>query len=400
MAKRKLPATVKELVELLPVKILESAAEATGVDYQVKKLTGEIMFKLLLMSVLNSERLSLRVMENVFSSYRFKHLTGLDEKIKTRFTSLSDRLHHIPAAYFEKLFDATYQMLQPLYNTKQTQKYSIQRFDSTCIAASAKLLKQGMENGQKNNRTQQYRIKQIKFTVGFNGLLCGYAKMYNQQTDISDEYPLKTALLSSALDKKSIAVFDRGLRKRRTFAELSDNQILFITRINPTHNYVVLKKHTKVKGIKTETLELISDEIVHLKYEGDKELRVPFRLIKACSLSSGEELLFITNEMSEQASIITDIYKCRWDIEVFFRFLKQELNLKHFSSYHENGLKVMLYITLIASMLILVYKKLNTIAGYKIAKLKFIEALDKEIISEIVVLCGGNPALASYLKPT
>ena len=96
-----------------------------------------------------------------------------------------------------------------------------------------------------------------------------------------------------AFDKKSIAVFDRGLRKRKTFADLTNNQILFITRTNPTHNYVVLNKHAKVKGICTATLKLLSDEIVNLKYEGDKQLRTPLRLIKAQSLSNGEELFFI-----------------------------------------------------------------------------------------------------------
>lgn len=400
MNKRKLPATVKDLIQLLPTEVLEQAASVTGVDHQVKKLTGEIMFKLLLMSVLCSERVSLRVMENIFSGYRFKHLTGIENETKTRFTSLSDRLQHIPAAYFEKLLQATHQLLQPYYQSKGKDKYDIQRFDSTFIATSAKLLNHGMTNGPTNRKTKQHRLKQIKFTIGFNGLLTTHAHMYNEQSDISDERPLKNALMACAFDKTSIALFDRGLRRRRTFADLTNNNILFITRTNPTHNYVVLKKHTNVKGIKTASLQLLSDEIVHLKYEGDKQLRIPFRLIKAKSLSTAEELFFITNLMDEQADVVTDIYRARWDIELFFRFLKQELNLNHFSSYNENGLQVMLYVILIAAMLIMVYKHLNKIAGYKIAKLKFIEALDKEIVTQIVLICGGNPRLSPLLTPT
>jgi len=68
------------------------------------------------------------------------------------------------------------------------------------------------------------------------------------------------------------------------------------------------------------------------------------------------------------------------NIEVFFRFIKQELNASHFLSVSENGIKVMLYMTLIASMLLLLYKKLNDL-GYKTAKWRF----TKE--------CGGDPAL-------
>ena len=99
------------------------------------------------------------------------------------------------------------------------------------------------------------------------------------------------------------------------------------------------------------------------------------------------------------AASITEIYKRRWDIEVFFKFLKQEMNLKHFISYSENGIKVMLYIILIAAMLIMLYKKLNQLDSYKRAKKLFIEELDTELVKEIVIACGGDPAKSQYLNP-
>jgi len=57
----------------------------------------------------------------------------------------------------------------------------------------------------------------------------------------------------------------------------------------------------------------------------------------------------------------------------------------------------MLYMTMIVAILILVFKKLNGIDGYKIAKLKFEIQLDNLLIKEIVILCGGNPDNASHL---
>ena len=50
----------------------------------------------------------------------------------------------------------------------------------------------------------------------------------------------------------------------------------------------------------------------------------------------------------------------RWDIEVFFRFMKKELNLSHQVSLNKNGIEVMVYITMIASILLLIYKKIIT----------------------------------------
>ena len=89
---------------------------------------------------------------------------------------------------------------------------------------------------------------------------------------------------------------------------------------------------------------------------------------------------------------IADIYKQRWDIEVFFRFIKQELNVSHFLSVSENGINIKLYMTLIASMLLLLYKKINDL-GYKTVKRRFTIELWEAVVTVIVKECGGDPAL-------
>ena len=115
-----------------------------------------------------------------------------------------------------------------------------------------------------------------------------------------------------------------------------------------------------------------------------------FRLIIATSLKTQETFLFLTNIFDLNAREITDLYKKRWEIEVFFKFLKQELNFKHFVSRTENGIRVMMYATLILSLLILIYKEKNKISSYKIAKIRFANELDMEITKEIVLACDGS----------
>jgi IS4 transposase len=117
----------------------------------------------------------------------------------------------------------------------------------------------------------------------------------------------------------------------------------------------------------------------------------PFRLIKSVSLKSNEEIFFLTNIKDLSAQEVTEIYKKRWEIEVFFKFIKQHLHFKHFLNYSENGIKVMMYMTMIVAILILIYKKLNEIKSYKTAKYEFTEELNMEIIKEIVVICDGDP---------
>jgi len=100
--------------------------------------------------------------------------------------------------------------------------------------------------------------------------------------------------------------------------------------------------------------------------------------------------VFITNNMELSPKEIAQIYKQRWDIEVFFRFIKQELNASHFISVSKNGITVMLYMTLIAAMLLQIYKKINGL-GYKTAKRRFSIELWETLITIIVKECGGNP---------
>lgn len=400
MSSAKTGIKAKELLSLLPLNILDSIATQTQVDRNVKKLFGREMFLLLLMSVLDSDRVSLRVMEDLYSSNKFQFFAGEHIKRKTKFTSLSDRLINIKSEFFEELFKSAYQIFAENFKPEQIKKYSITRFDSTCISASAKLLHTGMVNGSPNTKSKEYAVKQIKFTIGFDGILPTTVNVYSEQKYIGEDIALGETILAFSTGADNIVVFDRGLKKRTTFGEFSKQGKLFVTRINPTKSYQLIRINENVQGAKSESLELISDEWVYLFHKDKLKYKVPFRLIKAKQKQEGEIFFFITNSEDIDAVSVTQIYKSRWDIEVFFRFLKQELNVKHFSSFSLNGIKVLIYVQLIASMLIMLYKKLNNIDGYKRAKLRFVQALDIEITRLIVELCGGNPNKTPYLNST
>lgn len=83
--------TVDELLKLIPTNTFEDLSAETKVDFQVKKLTGETMFKLILFSMLNSDNLSLRVMESFLSSAKFKSFSEQDS-LESKFNSIRDRI--------------------------------------------------------------------------------------------------------------------------------------------------------------------------------------------------------------------------------------------------------------------------------------------------------------------
>ncbi|GAJ46791.1 putative transposase y4zB [Holospora elegans E1] len=68
---------------------------------------------------------------------------------------------------------------------------------------------------------------------------------------------------------------------------------------------------------------------------------------------------------------VTELYKRRWDIEVFFKFIKQKLGYKHFLSHSLNGMKVYIYMILITDLLFLIYKARKKLHGFKIPLFQF-----------------------------
>jgi len=383
--------TAKELLSVIPDDKISTLATNTHVDYCTKVLYGRSVFYMILYSLLESDRTSLRTMEDIFNSVKFKFLFNLDQSKTVRYNSISERLSVMDVSFFEKLFEHFYTQLSDLYSQKELEKQNLIRVDSTMVAETSAKLSQGMNFKHKNNKK-----KQAKYTLGFDGVLPCSVETFLQQNELNECLTIPKVIREHAQkDKKSVYVFDRGVNKRSVFDEFEGDEIKFVTRLNPG----VLYKSVEIREQGDRTignLKLKKDEIVHLYSWGDdrktKQLtKETFRLLTTEN-ELGESLLFLTNVKELEAHEITEYYRKRWDIEVFFRFIKQELNFSHFMSTNENGIRIILYMTLILSMLLLIYKRLNNM-GYKTAKRRFGIELDELIISMIVRFCGGDPSL-------
>ena len=126
---------------------------------------------------------------------------------------------------------------------------------------------------------------------------------------------------------------------------------------------------------------------MYLYGDGVELIEHPFRLIEAevenPQTGQVEKLIFLTNLWDFSAMDIARIYRRRWDVEVFFRFLKQELNVKHLLNHTFNGIMIQLYSALMAAILLVSFKKVNKIKGYKITKIIFEDQLLLSIVKEL-----------------
>jgi len=383
---------VSQLLSLLPEGIFNKLALSTNVDKYTKKLQGELVFKLLLHCILSYKDNSLRTMESAYESMAFKLLNGQVRSEKISFSSISERLSVIEPSYFEKLYDICIEKYGGLLASS---KPSLIRFDSTIVALSGKLLNIGyqLKGGDAEH------IRQLKFTIGFSNLPVA-VHFFTDQAYTSENAALKEAVLSfKPTQTDIIRVFDRGITSRKTYDELTEGNIPFVSRLNVKSKREISTDNQLLQPLQTPTLIINSDRLVYLFKDHCIRAIHPIRCIEASRKEDGQQIVFITNINDLNAADITLLYKHRWDIEVFFKFIKQELNFSHLINRSENGIKVMLYATMITAILLLAYKELNSLKGYKIMKQKFINDLEKSLMKDFVILCGGDPdKVDNFLK--
>ncbi|UHO36816.1 IS4 family transposase [Chryseobacterium capnotolerans] len=391
--------SVSQLLSFIPEALLSHLSANTKVDHYSKVLQGRKMFYLLLFAITSNEKLSQRTLEDTFKDPVFKALFNLDETETVRRSSISERLSKIDSRYFKEIYDCIYNMFCDSYNPAEREKYDLIRTDSTVIGEAAGKLKEGIaQNGGK---------KFIKYSVLFDGLLpCG-VEIYNTPKYCAEDNALSEAVLQHVKREKehaNIYIIDKGLGSAQRMKEFDDKGVFFVIRSKENRKHEEIKSFIeKDQNIDLGEIVLIKDSLVKLysskpvptqkgkTYNKEEQIETHFRLVVVSSKQQPEkEFWFLTNDFQISAKDIADYYRKRWDIEVFFRFLKQELHASHLLSLNKNGIEVMIYMTLITAMLILIYKKANNI-GYKTAKRRFAMEIRNLAISILIIGAGGNP---------
>jgi len=390
--------SVNQLLRVIPEALLSKLSETTKVDYYAKVLHGKKMFYLLLYGILENEKLSQRTLEDTFNDVIFKTLFDLDPSESIRRSSISERLSKIDSDYFKQIYQCIYQQFNDAYPNKDNSKHQLIHVDSSMVSEAAGKLLEGLDN--KSGK------KSVKYSVAFDGLLPCHFDVFTKSKYSSEDIALPEVIMNHVkqdANHKNIYVIDRGLQSTRTMKSFSNDSVSFIVRAKENRKHVELKSLIKQgQDLDLGELTLVKDSKVHL-YTGrpinnkkgnihyrEELVETPFRLIVAkTKTEQPKDFWFITNDFDLSAKEVAQGYRRRWDIEVFFRFIKQELNVSHLVSLNKNGIKVMLYMTLIVAMLILIYKKANKI-GYKTAKRRFKMELRNLAIAMIVIKCEGK----------
>jgi hypothetical protein len=371
----------KDLFDLFPDELLEHIADQTRVDFGVSKLTGKLIFKILLYSIITEPQLSTRALAANFNGSTFQVLAGI-EATTTKHNSISHRLQNMDLTFMEKIYQYAYSQFEAYYADKPPKEFVLKRYDSTMIALAAKLF-DGIKVGPSKAK------RHLKLTTEFIGEGLIRIEPFCTQSFLSEETALPAQMKTRKRSDYEVLIFDRGIKSRQTFKELASTPFLaddplaagstaFITRVNPDVRYDV------IKTLSDSSSELKLDCLVRLYQSGAHQVDQDFRLIVLAG--NQEPIYLVTNLMEIEADQVGQLYRRRWDIEVLFRFMKQELHLNHLLGYSANTIQVVLYMTMIVAMMVLIYKKSNQIKGYRNALHYFRNELENDILLVLVEL--------------
>ena len=178
-------------------------------------------------------------------------------------------------------------------------------------------------------------------------------------------YSELTVLRRRSYARGTILVMDRGFVDFGWFGQLNQNGVVFVTRIKTDTRYEVVERRPVVNGS-----GVISDEIIRLTSPATRK-RYPQTLrLVTIETEQGEQLGFLTNQMTLAASTIAEIYKDRWQIEVFFKLIKQNLRIKSFVGTSANAVWTQIWTALIA-MLVIRFLQLKARFGWSFSNLVY-----------------------------
>ena len=189
--------------------------------------------------------------------------------------------------------------------------------------------------------------------LDLNGNLPCFVVMSNGK--MSD---IRAAKENISIVPDSIYTFDKGYYDLAWFKRISDEGAFFVTRIKDNAQIEVLGQHRETdiaRGI-------ISDEIImYTGYQTSKKYPGKLRLIEFFDRKTAKTYRFITNNFRLAASTIAEIYKQRWQIELFFKWIKQNLKIKSFLGTSENAVMTQIWVAMIHYLLVAYIKFLNLI---------------------------------------
>lgn len=270
-------------------------------------------------------------------------LQSLGIKHFVRRSTLSDANAKRDSVIFEKIFYKTYQRLYPFLPDSQLKGSIFKKLiivDSTTITLFQEILKAAVRQPADGKRKGGVKIHMaVKATEDVPSLVMISSAASNDSRFLS----------RLNCNTGSYVVFDKGYNGFKQFHKWNQQKVYWVTRLRANTVVTVLKDH--IVNESEKQAGVIADQMVIIGHKSTQIQKVKCRMITYYDSATNRTFTFLCNNHKIKASTIAAIYKQRWQIELLFKRMKQNLQLQYFLGDNENAIKIHIWCTLIADLL-------------------------------------------------
>jgi hypothetical protein len=383
-----------QLFELFPAKRLDRLALLFRVNKVNQiRLPGQTVFLCLLNALVNHPVVSQRILKATY-----EQVTGQT----VDHSSFSKRLATVNPDYFEALYQHVYQRVQPLMAPGDERGLRLRRVDATTVVLSAKVLAFGLHVARQGQRGPTYDKRHVKsvFSLSAEGLP-QFLHLCTEQAEANDNPALGEPMIA-ATQPGDLWVVDQGVSDRDRLLAIHQRGGGFLVphRDQAVRLLEVVWEAGEVadgaplapapaapRGSRPRPAPCRLVRVERAVFENEADAQSAPKRAKWAQLpllglhcerwdersGSWKPLVLLTNLplAAERAHAgpytfaeVAELYRLRWEIETFFKFLKQHLSFAHLTSHQENGIRVMIWVALIAALLLIWFKRVTGRTDY------------------------------------
>lgn len=320
------------LLKHVPWSVFDRLVDKHKADHRVRRLTTKNQFLALLFGQLSGSS-SLREIEAglISQSARLYHVGGRP----VARTTLADANARRPADMFAALF--AHMAAGARRRTRRHMADAVRILDATRLHLSA--LSDGWVDTVKGARAIKLHIAydphaEVPLDAAFTG------------QRVNDITPAKAMPITPGMTY----VFDLAYYDFAWWAELDARGCRFVSRLKSnTHLKITAEQPVPEEStILSDRIGLMTQRLSHARRNPFTE---PLREIRV-RIATGKVIRLVTNDLDASATEIAALYKQRWQIELFFKWLKQNLRIRHFLGTSENAIRIQIFVALIAYILL------------------------------------------------
>lgn len=338
-----------DVLKGLPRSVFDRAVRELGGDKHSKGFRCWDQFTAMVYAHLSGSR-SLREVEAGFNSQRAHHYHLRTREVKR--STLSKANEKRPCEVYERVCR---ELMQQVHGktTKGLDEF-LYLVDATPIGLKGR----GYDEWTKANHSHRTQGLKVHMQIDADSARPVYLDITAPNVnDIDKARELK-------LERGATYVFDKGYCDYNWWYQIHCEEAKFVTRFKKNAGIVLVESHPIPEQAK-ETI--VEDATVTFKNKrpGGKRINhyhgTPLRKIVVHRADKKTPLVLVTNDFESSAEEIASLYKRRWEIELFFKWLKQNLKIKRFFGQNENAVKIQIYIAIITYLLLWLYRRHHSV---------------------------------------